>query len=481
MSNKANNTLKQKKSRAVIRLVISIFVLLGLLLNGQIVLSLVFLLVLFVFNELFLADHNFYDPSDDYQYSFSQAEKVQPDWSTDAQSIHASWAKGSYDTALLAINIKHSFKGKFLDPFVTITSGSITRKQYFERSVGGLRYLNISEFINSGEAITFAYSHCESDVNGSEILLFSNETLDDKKVLIIAPHADDAEIGAFGLYSTEDSAIVTVTAGEIGAAAYESAYSNGEQASLQKGRLRSWDSIAIPQWAGLKSDDVIQLGYFCMRLEAMHNAPDEVIASKTAGVNDTRVFREFNTQPLKSDAHGTSSWNSLVADLVECIERIKPDVIVTSHAELDPHPDHYYSTLALQQALAISNSQPANIYFCANHLSSSDMFPFGPVHTLASLWPNTNECVEVGSVVSIPLTIEQQKNKAAALAMMHDLQTPLRWKKKLRFKLQSWLIGRELSPYGEDEYLRIAIRDNELFFSVPCSEFMKGMGNDSNA
>jgi len=65
--------------------------------------------------------------------------------------------------------------------------------------------------------------------------------------------------------------------------------------------------------------------------------------------------------------------------------------------------------------------------------------------------------------------------------MMHDLQTPLRWKKKLRFKLQSWLIGRELSPYGEDEYLRIAIRDNELFFSVPCSEFMQSMGKDSNA
>jgi len=157
---------------------------------------------------------------------------------------------------------------------------------------------------------------------------------------------------------------------------------------------------------------------------------------------------------------------SLVADLVECIERTKPDVIVTPHLQLDPHEDHRYTSLALQQALLESKHRPSDIYFYANHLETSDMFPFGPVHTLASLPPNTLNTVELGSVVSIALTLEQQKNKAAALAMMHDLQTPLRWKKKCRFKLQSWFIERELSPYGEDEYFRKAIRCNELFYKV---------------
>ena len=209
-----------------------------------------------------------------------------------------------------------------------------------------------------------------------------------------------------------------------------------------------------------------------MRLQAMHDSPDEVIGSKTAGVQDTRVFREFNTLALQSDQHGKSTWNTLVADLVECIEFIKPDVIVTPHMALDPHSDHYYSTLALKQALQQSANKPSDIYFYANHLETSDMFPFGPVHTLVSLPPNTSRLVELGGVVSITLTMEQQENKAASLAMMHDLQTPLRWKKKLRFKLQSWFIGRALSPYGDDEFFRKAIRSNEVFYRQAVDEFI---------
>jgi len=50
--------------------------------------------------------------------------------------------------------------------------------------------------------------------------------------------------------------------------------------------------------------------------------------------------------------------------------------------------------------------------------------------------------------------------------MMHDLNVPLSLKKKLRQKLQTFFIGRESFDYGSDDYLRKAVRKNELFYRV---------------
>ncbi|PHS73634.1 MAG: PIG-L family deacetylase [Cycloclasticus sp.] len=472
MSKKISADYKRQKQRAAIRLAIAGLMSLLLLINGQFVLLSALLSALFIVNELFLADHIFYDPGGDYRYRFDAAFAVRPEWSADGSSFNPSWEKGKYDTALLAVNVQHSWLGKFLDPHIKIKSSGIERTQYLERSASGLRYINISEVIESGDPISIEPIHCQIQAGSAEVLLFSNPLLNNKKLLVIAPHADDAEIAAFGLYSSNDSSIVTITAGEVGANKYESRYTDAKQASLLKGRLRAWDSIAIPQWAGLKSDSVIQLGYFCLRLKAMHDSPKEVFVSKTSGVTDTRVFREFNEQTLASDQHGTASWNTLVIDLVECIERVKPDVIVMPHQQLDPHQDHYYSTEAVKQALSQTAHKATDVYFYANHLVSSDMFPFGPVHTLASIYPNTENYLDIGSVVSVPMSLVKQKDKAAALAMMHDLQTPLRLKKKIRFKLQEWFIARSRCLYGEDEYFRKAIRSNELFFQESVSTFL---------
>lgn len=473
MSKRQTKGFLKKKRQATIRLVVSIIVAVYLLLNGQFLGLITFGVLLFVLNELFLADHNFYDPVGDYKYTFDKAEAVSPDWLNEGVSFKCAWAKGKYDTALLGMNIRHSLLGKCLDPFVTISSGGVTRQQYVERSVDGLRYINISEFIDSDEAISFESTFCELMKEPSKVFLFTNSTLKNKKVLVIAPHADDAEIAAFGLYSMNNSAIVTITAGEVGSKEYESKYTNKQQASLLKGRLRAWDSMAVPQWAGLKSDATIQLGYFCLGLKEMHDSPEKSVVSKASGVNDTRVFREFNDRILSSDQHGTPSWNTLVSDLAECIDCIKPDIIVTPHQQLDPHKDHYYSTTAVKQAIFKTVHKPTDVYFYANHLVSSDMFPFGPVHTLASLPPHTEGSIEMYSVVSVAMNMDKQRDKAAALAMMHDLQTPLRLKKKIRFRLQEWFIGRARSPYGADEYFRKAIRCNEIFYQLPIERFLE--------
>ena len=63
-----------------------------------------------------------------------------------------------------------------------------------------------------------------------------------------------------------------------------------------------------------------------------------------------------------------------------------------------------------------------------------------------------------------PLDAAQQLDKAMALRMQHDLQTPLPAKKCLRRMLQRLLLGRRWPATGEDEFLRKAVRRHEVFW-----------------
>ncbi|MCY1181816.1 hypothetical protein D9M73_223450 [compost metagenome] len=92
--------------------------------------------------------------------------------------------------------------------------------------------------------------------------------------MVIAPHADDAELAAYGLYSQADETwIVTLTAGEIEAEHYRQMGLNKVDAARLKGRLRTWDSITVPRWAGVPEAHCVQLGYFCLQLASMQAAP----------------------------------------------------------------------------------------------------------------------------------------------------------------------------------------------------------------
>lgn len=80
--------------------------------------------------------------------------------------------------------------------------------------------------------------------------------------MILAPHADDAELAAFGLYSAHsaNTSIVTLTQGEIEADHYHRLGLTKEEAARLKGRLRAWDSLAIPLWGGVNSSAVCSWG-----------------------------------------------------------------------------------------------------------------------------------------------------------------------------------------------------------------------------
>jgi hypothetical protein len=55
-------------------------------------------------------------------------------------------------------------------------------------------------------------------------------------------------------------------------------------------------------------------------------------------------------------------------------------------------------------------------------------------------------------------------DKTQALAMQHDLQTPLPLKKRLRRLIQWLLVGRRWPEVGQDDFFRKAVRRHELFW-----------------
>lgn len=433
---------------------------------------LVFAVVFYIVHEVLWSDHIFYDPKSDYQYQFANAKELSLTLENNQLTYDEDSSDNnlSLDTGLVAIKIKAGWQGRIFDPYIEISDGNTIAKQYFERSVNGLRYLNISDWLKpllAGQPLTLKFKYCLPKTETKlKLMGFNNPDILKKKIMIIAPHADDAEIAAFGLYSqAEDVCIVTLTAGEIEQQAYQHVYKDAKEASILKGRLRAFDSISVPAWGGVPREKVIKLGYFCLCLKEMYDQQLTPVISKGAGVNCTAIFREFNTFKLPTDGDNKATGKNLLEDLKFLLEKYQPEIIVTPHLELDPHQDHYYASLFIKQAISEINFQKVeNILYYANHYVHTDMHPFGPPHSIASLPPNFDKEVNTSGILSIPLSEKNQKDKIFALEMMHDLKVQLSVKKKLRKLLQQLLIRKGWVEYGEDEYFRKNIKKHELLF-----------------
>jgi LmbE family N-acetylglucosaminyl deacetylase len=221
--------------------------------------------------------------------------------------------------------------------------------------------------------------------------------------------------------------------------------------------------MTVPRWAGVPEERCVQLGYFCLQLPAMQAAPDQPMASREADLSDTRLFRQFNAFLLPGDQDGAPTWNNLLADLRALLLKARPDVIVMPHSSLDPHPDHICAQAAVLEALQGLAWQPSTLLGYANHLHDNDRWPMGPAGSGVSL-PPLFDGMQTLEPYCLSLSIEQQRDKAMALGMMHDLQPRAPFKRRLRRLIQRVLAGRVASPYGENEFFRKAVRRHELFW-----------------
>ncbi|QHF05702.1 MULTISPECIES: PIG-L deacetylase family protein [Pseudomonas syringae group] len=418
-----------------------------------------------VAHEAWFADHLFYSPSDDYQYTFAAENEVSGvRLDGDRLTFAAPPTLQGGETLVLALTIRAGWLGRFLDPLVELRGADILDRQAFERGVNGMRYLNLTGLGAPLAAGTLSLRGRFCRVIGQPRLwVFRQPDARQQRVMVIAPHADDAELAAFGLYSqASDAWIVTLTAGEIEADHYRQMGMSGVEAARMKGRLRAWDSVAVARWGGVPESQCVQLGYFCLQLPAMQAAPDTPVGSREADLLDTRLFRQFNPVPLPGD-DGQPTWNNLLADLCALILKARPQVVVMPHPAIDPHPDHICAQAAVREALAGLEWQPEVVLGYANHLHDNDRWPMGDAYTGISLPPVFDAQLKL-EPYSLELSVQTQRDKAMALGMMHDLQPPMPFKRRMRRCLQRLLAGRRWPAEGENEFFRKAVRRHELFW-----------------
>ena len=447
---------RQKRSALLVALV-------GLALLGTLVawwLVPLLLLLGWIAHEAWFADHLFYAAQDDYRYAFPPGTPALPA-RLDGGRLVVDGDCAAAETLILELQVRASWLGRFLDPQVWIGDD----RQDFERGVAGVRYLNLSgqqAALRAG-SLRLRGRFCRLAGSGT-LHALSNPDYAAQRLLVLAPHADDAELAAFGLYSrAAEASIVTLTQGEIEAERYRALGLDGAAAARLKGRLRSWDSLAVPLWGGVPQSRCVQLGYYCLQLPAMAAEPQQAFGSRESGDSDTRSARRHNPLALPGDADGRPSWSNLVADLRALLEHFRPEVLVTPHPELDPHADHVAATRALLEAVATSAWRPRTLLLYANHLHDNDRWPMGPAGCGIAL-PPAIEALPADGLWSPSLDAGTRLDKAMALAMQHDLQGPLPVKKRLRRLIQRLLAGRRWPASGEDEFFRKAVRRHELFW-----------------
>ena len=365
------------------------------------------------------------------------------------------------DTVFLEINIDQTQADV---PWPSIRANRTSTKDaithYFEPNASGRQYLDLSQLLplkfgEEVELISEDGTKWHTVGNASLTTFFTNPPIRDKRVLVLSPHPDDAEIAAYGLYTSSKADIVTITAGDAGKPKFGNLWDDSGEQYRAKGRMRTIDSLVVPLLGGLKPDKIRNLGYYDGTLEDMHKNPFETVPPKHASLKDSGYFRRFNFDTELRNRPFESSWRGLVADVLEELEKTQPDIVVTPHPLLDSHKDHKFTTVALMEALKRWNRH-CNIYLYNNHTTGNEAYPFGPRDGQMGLPPMDQDMIHplyVHGLYSHPLSREIQRQKVVALETHHDLRA---------FDV---LDGSDIikPPPGLDYYRR-AGRPNELFF-----------------
>jgi len=413
-----------------------------------------------------------YETDRSYEYSFDQNNAKIVSLSFKNGKVVVPGFDNSHQTAFLKVKVDTTLIGGYFQPCIKISGKESSFTQYLEHGAKGIRYLNISPLLSKTKSeIRLAGNHVAIDDQAVQLISFENQNMKKRKILVIAPHPDDAEIAAYGLYSSNrNSYVLTITAGDSGANKYNEIYKNRVKQYLQKGKLRTWNSITVPLLGGVSLERSINLGFFDATLKYMYHDKSAVVSGRRSHVSDISTFRKQNVSSLANGLSGRADWHSLVANIEYLLKEIKPDIIVTPYPALDRHSDHKLSTIALFDAIKKSGIKSGYLYLYTNHFVLNSFYPYGEMGGVVSLPPNFGSTIYFDSVYSHALTIDKQKDKIFALEAMNDLRLDMEWRTiRGAIKLLVYNIKRDV--FGLDySYYRRAVRSNELFFVVNIAD-----------
>jgi len=434
----------------------------------------ILLVGLFVFELRQRLGVYWYEVQRNYRFNFTGPDLTSVPVEVSHDGFICPSLNGTWDTSFLRITISSGLSALWFEPSVEIESTAHPKsRQYFERRVRGDRYLNLGALFGEESCadtrVKMQGHHLRWPPQTGELLLFRNAPISTRKILILAPHPDDAEIAAFGLYAFRNSFIVTITTGNYVNGAYEHIYDDPSAQDILKGQLRTWDSIVVPMWGGVAPTHSLNLGYFTGKLERMHADPQAVISNDLTGVDSIRFFRRWNIGTLLQFRAAASTWESLIEDLSVVLQSVQPEIIVSPHPVLDANFDHRFTTIALLEALRRCSDNKALLYLYTNHHTKTEYYPFGPSNALITLPPWFDSTVPFGGVYSQPLDDRRQIEKLFALDAMHDLRPAPRVFVEQRIgaflhRVQLALADLRHEPFGTYSYYRRAVRPNELFF-----------------
>jgi LmbE family N-acetylglucosaminyl deacetylase len=420
-----------------------------------------------------------YDTGADYRFPFV-TEEVQriPGRLEAAGMVLPPW-ESKWESAFVGLSVKPRLTAIWFEPAIDVlVDGEPTCRQFFERSASGRRYANLclrSDDVRPGAIVSLRGRHLRLPDQPVELLLFNAPDLNLARILVLAPHPDDAEIAAFGLYSGRESWVVTVTTGSYPGRVYEALAPDVVDRNELQARLRVWDSLVVPRWGGVDSEHSMNLGYFTGTLESMHAEPAGVVPNPSTGSTDVDHWRSYNRTSLLRERPAISTWGSLVEDLTDLAARIEPSIIVAPHPALDANRDHVYTTAALLEALERLGDPDVDLFLYTNHHVLSEYFPFGPADAAVTLPPWSDSTVTFRTVYSLALDAGRQRDKLFALDQMHDLRpAPERVLQgptgALLHRIKRAVAELWRDPAQEYSYFRRAVRPNELFFVYDAAD-----------
>ncbi|AOS45204.1 GlcNAc-PI de-N-acetylase [Lacunisphaera limnophila] len=407
-----------------------------------------------------VAQRPHFAPQGDYAYDLGATETNGRTVQLDATGFDWPADLAPADTVFLEISLTAS-PGQ--NPGLKAVRGALAVRQVFEAETRGRRFLDVSPLVKAeGGRVALTGTGLTWSPGPARLFTYRNAPLAGRRVLVLAPHPDDAEIAAFGVYRQTQADVITVTSGDAGGDNFKVLFTEPAEHYRVKGWIRTWDSISVPFYGGVYPGKARNLGYYDATLKRLQAAPAAVVPPLLAALEDPGYYRKLNVDPALRDRPFHGTWEALVNDLVWELERVRPEVIVAPHPLLDNHADHQFTTIALIDALARWPGA-CELYLYTNHALENEAWPLGDRDAMSGLPPTSHGGLFFRRLYSHPLSPFEQKLKLVALEGMHDLRA---------FDLRDGtpVSESDREAWADYDYYRRGPRPNELYFVVTREE-----------